>query len=173
IEAELERTEAKASAPGPVRARAGDGALPRYVEDVGRLLPAAALAGWRIVLDTANGATAVTSPTVLRAAGAEVVGLGDAPDGSNINAGVGSEHPEGMAALVRSSGARLGIAHDGDGDRCILCDELGVVLDGDDILPLLALHARGQGRLAQNTLVVPVHSNLGVDAALAAAGGRV
>lgn len=144
-----------------------------YVAAMQTLLPAQALAGWRIVLDTANGATCATSPVVLRAFGAEVVGLGDAPDGYNINAGVGSEHPEQLAARVLATGARLGVAHDGDGDRCVLCDERGEVLDGDEILTLLATHALAQGRLAQRTLVVTVQSNLGVDAAIAAAGGRV
>jgi phosphoglucosamine mutase len=144
-----------------------------YLAATSRLLPAAALRGWRIALDTANGATCVSSPVVLRALGAELVALGDLPDGRNINDGVGSEHPEKLAASVRANGARLGIAHDGDGDRCVLCDERGDVLDGDEILTLLALHALRQGRLAAHTLVVSALSNLGVDAALAAAGGRV
>ena len=86
---------------------------------------------------------------------------------------MGSEHPELLAAKVKSTGARLGIAHDGDGDRCVLCDEQGHVLDGDEILTLLATHALGQGTLANRTLVVTVQSNLGVDAAIQAVGGRV
>ena len=144
-----------------------------YISAAQALLPSNALEGWRIVLDTAHGATAATSPVVLRALGAEVIGLGDAPDGLNINAGVGSEHPERLAAQVLATGARLGVAHDGDGDRCVLCDETGSVLEGDEVLTLLALHALTQGRLAASTLVVTVQSNLGVDAAISAAGGRV
>lgn len=137
------------------------------------LLPPAALRGWRIVLDTAHGAACATSPVVLRALGAEVIGLGDSPNGCNINDGVGSQHPEAMCARVKTTDARLGIAHDGDGDRCVLCDEHGDVLDGDEILTLLATHALRQGKLAANTLVVTVQSNRGVDAAVTALGGRV
>ena len=154
------------------RSRHLDG-LHAYLDNVKQLLPAKALAGWKIVLDTAHGATCMTSPIVLRELGAEVITLGDAPDGHNINAGVGSEHPEKLAAKVLETGARLGIAHDGDGDRCILCDEHGAVLDGDEILTILALHALKRGALPVNTLVVTVQSNLGVDAALREAGGRV
>jgi phosphoglucosamine mutase len=144
-----------------------------YIQAASRLLPAGCLKGWRVVLDTAHGATCGTSPPVLRALGAEVIGIGDAPDGRNINAGVGSEHPAKLCASVRDSGARLGVAHDGDGDRCILCDERGEVLDGDEILTMLAVHALRRGTLVENTLVVTVQSNLGVDAAVRAAGGRV
>lgn len=144
-----------------------------YIAAAARLLPPAALTGWRIVLDTANGASCGTSPVVLRTLGADVIGIGDAPDGQNINAGVGSEHPRLLAARVQATGARLGIAHDGDGDRCVLCDEEGTVLDGDEILTLLAIHALARGTLANRTLVVTAQSNLGVDAAVQAAGGRV
>jgi phosphoglucosamine mutase len=103
------------------------------------------LAGWTVVLDTAHGATVHTSSRVLRDHGAQVVAIGADPDGLNINEGVGSEHPEKMCAAVSQHGARLGIAHDGDGDRCVLCDERGEVLDGDEILTILALHALKQG----------------------------
>ncbi len=144
-----------------------------YIAAAQALLLPGALRGWSIVLDTANGATCATSPAVLRALGAEVIGIGDAPDGKNINASVGSEHPAPLAARVKASGARLGIAHDGDGDRCVLCDELGGVLDGDEIMTILAGHALTRGTLVKKTLVTTVQSNLGVDAAITAAGGRV
>lgn len=145
----------------------------RYVRNLTALLPAGALAGWKIVLDTAHGATCETSRDVLRALGAELDLLGHAPDGANINAGVGSEHPGSLGARVLATGARLGIAHDGDGDRAVFCDETGAALDGDEVLTFLALDALRRGDLANRTLVVTVQSNLGVDAALAAAGGRV
>ncbi len=147
--------------------------LARYLELTTALLPSGSLAGWKIVLDTAHGAACVSSRTVLERLGASLTLLGNAPDGLNINAAVGSEHAEKMCATVKAQGARLGIAHDGDADRCILCDERGVALDGDEILTILARHALQQGTLANRTLVVTVQSNLGVDAAVAAAGGRV
>ncbi|MDO8541160.1 MAG: phosphoglucosamine mutase [Opitutaceae bacterium] len=153
--------------------RLGRPAMDDYVAAARTVLPPAALAGWRVVVDTANGAACTTTPPVLRALGATVIGIGDAPDGRNINAGVGTEHPEQLAARVRAENARLGIAHDGDGDRCLLCDERGEVLDGDELLTILGTHALEQGRLVKKTLVVTVQSNLGVDAAIAAAGGRV
>ncbi|HVS53649.1 MAG TPA: phosphoglucosamine mutase [Opitutaceae bacterium] len=148
-------------------------AIADYTAATQALLPAGSLRGWKIVVDTANGATCETTPRVLRALGAEVPGIGDVPDGRNINAGVGSEHPEQLVARVRKENARLGLAHDGDGDRCVLCDERGDVLDGDELLTILATHALQHRSLAKNTLVVTVQSNLGVDAAIAAAGGRV
>ncbi|HVU23287.1 MAG TPA: phosphoglucosamine mutase [Opitutus sp.] len=160
---------AEGGAAGP----ALDGAASEYVKACTALLPANALSGWSIVLDTAHGATCATTPAVLRACGADVAGIGDAPDGTNINAGVGSEHPERLVERVRATGARLGIAHDGDGDRCVLCDERGELLDGDEILAVLATHALARGALPGRTLVVTVQSNLGLDAAVKDAGGAV
>jgi len=148
-------------------------ALSDYVATHAQLLPRQSLGGWRVAVDTANGATVGATPPALRALGAEVVGLGDAPDGHNINAGLGSEYPEQLAAMVCKSGAQLGVVHDGDGDRCILVDELGTVLDGDEILTLLAIDALRRDALAQRTLIITVQSNLGVDVAIGAAGGRV
>lgn len=171
--------EARIEALLPATAGAGGAALGSYdarslyVATAARLLPAHCLRGWKIVLDGANGAGCQTSHAVLTQLGAEVVAIGCTPDGRNINEGVGSQHPEPMAAAVKAHGARLGIAHDGDADRCILCDEKGDVLDGDEILTVLALHALKGGRLARGRLVITVQSNLGVDAAVAAAGGTV
>ena len=147
-------------------------AVAGYLESVKKILPAP-LTNWKIVLDTANGATVYTSSVALRDLKADVIAIGSEIDGVNINRGVGSEHPEKMCEVVKEHGARLGIAHDGDGDRCVLCDEQARVLDGDEILTILALHALKQGKLAHKTLVVTVQSNLGVEAAVNAAGGRV
>lgn len=144
-----------------------------YVDAMAAYLEPGALAGMGVVVDTANGATCATTPAVLKRLGARVIGLGNTPDGSNINAGFGSEHPEALAAAVLAARAHIGIAHDGDGDRCVLCDETGAVLDGDEILVLLALDALRREQLAERTLVVTVQSNLGVDAAVRAAGGQV
>ncbi|HEY1791892.1 MAG TPA: phosphoglucosamine mutase [Opitutaceae bacterium] len=152
---------------------AAESVLESYVEAATRILSPGALRGWRVALDTANGATCATSPAVFAALGAQVLGLGDKPDGLNINRAVGSEHPEGLARLVMEGGASFGVAHDGDGDRCILCDEKGGVLDGDEVLAILATHALRKGTLASRTLVVTVQSNLGLDRAVRQAGGKV
>ena len=147
--------------------------LARYIDTAATVLPVGSLRGWKIVVDAANGAAFRSTPGVLQRLGADLTLFGITPDGANINAGVGSQHPEALSAAVVAQGARLGIAHDGDADRCVLCDETGSVLDGDELLTILALHALARGRLANHTLVITVQSNLGVDAAVQAAGGRV
>ena len=145
----------------------------RYNNFISSLFPRGCLKGWTIVADTANGVTVYTTPIVLRTLGANVITLGDTPDGANINADVGSEHPQLLAKRVVAEGASLGIAHDGDGDRVVFCDEKGNIASGEEILALLGLHALKAGRLANKTLVTTVISNLGLDQALEAAGGRV
>ncbi len=150
-----------------------DTALSDYVAAMVELLPAGSLQHWKIVTDTANGATVHTTPAVLEQLGAKVFRLGAEPNGSNINAGVGSEHPQPLADHVGEVGAHLGIAHDGDGDRVVVCDELGHVLDGDEIVTILATDALARAELPAGLLVVTQQSNLGVDAAVTAAGGRV
>lgn len=144
-----------------------------YIARMAKILPPSSLRGWRIVVDAAHGATAETTPAVLALLGAELEVIGDLPDGSNINDGVGTQHPEAMKEAVTRTGAALGIAHDGDGDRVLLCDEAGVLLDGDDLLAILGLHALQNGTLEKKTVVATVQSNLGLDRALEKAGGKV
>ncbi len=112
-------------------------------------------------------------PCVLRELGAELIVYGDEPNGTNINKDCGSMHPEAMCAKVREHQADLGIAHDGDADRVLLCDETGALIDGDDIMAIAALDMLTKRTLSKNTLVATVMSNAGVDAAITKAGGRV
>lgn len=131
------------------------------------------LSGWRIVGDTAHGATVKTTPALLGACGAEWIARGDAPDGLNINRNCGSEHPEALAGEVRRHGAHLGIAHDGDGDRVVFVDEQGETVAGEQVLGLLALERLRPGQVPEPTLVTTVQSNRGLDRALAGVGGTV
>ena len=117
----------------------------------------------RLVVDCANGAGYSVAPTVFAELGAEVIELGTTPDGININAGCGSLHPERMCALVRRMKANAGIALDGDADRVIMCDENGCVVDGDVIMALAACDRKRRGKLAKDTLVATVMSNLALD----------
>jgi phosphoglucosamine mutase len=131
------------------------------------------LRDWRIVLDLANGATVETTPSVFRRWGAELYLIGDAPDGANINDGVGSECSDQLAQTVLEQSANIGIAHDGDGDRLVVCDETGVIVDGDILLALFGRYAMQAGVLTSDTLVATVHSNLGLDYALRDVGAHV
>ena len=124
------------------------------------------LEGMRIVLDTANGAGYRVAPNVFGELGAEIIQIGNTPDGKNINLDCGSLHPEKMAKLVQESGAHIGIALDGDADRLILCDETGSVFDGDQVLALLALDFQRRGVLRGDGLVATVMSNFGLELAL-------
>ncbi len=131
------------------------------------------LSGLKIVLDCANGAASVAGPKALTDAGAEVVAICAEPDGLNINAGCGSTHLDVLQAAVLEHGADAGFALDGDADRCLAVDASGAVVDGDQILAILALAMREQGRLADDTVVATVMSNLGFVQALTAAGVTV
>jgi phosphoglucosamine mutase len=128
------------------------------------------LTGLRIAVDCANGAASEVGPAALRAAGAEVVVINAAPDGLNINDRCGSTHPEQLQAFVVASGADLGVAFDGDADRCLAVDANGTLVDGDQIMAVIALALRDQGRLAHDTLVITVMSNLGLRLAMTEAG---
>ena len=144
-----------------------------YEEAFSGLLKESALSGLKIVLDCANGATFKTSPAILKALGADLVLLGVDPNGFNINEGVGSECPNSLSEAVLQAGADIGLAHDGDGDRLVVCDEKGAIIPGDVLLGMYALDALKYGALGRDTLVVTVQSNLGLDFAVKEAGGRV
>jgi phosphoglucosamine mutase len=131
------------------------------------------LHGVKVVVDAGNGAAFETTPLVLRALGAEVLALNVTPNGTNINAGCGSTYPESIQQATRDFGAAIGLAHDGDADRLICCDETGSLLDGDEILAVIGLDLLRRGKLAKKTLVATVMSNLGLDECLAVAGGKI
>ncbi len=151
-----------------------DDALGRYIEFAKSGLPRGmTLEGLRIVVDCGNGAAYKATPCVLRELGAEVIVFGNQPNGRNINLECGSMHPELMCQKVTEHKAHIGLAHDGDADRLLLCDEQGVLIDGDDIMAIAALDLLSRGRLAEKTLVATVMSNAGLDVAINAAGGRV
>jgi phosphoglucosamine mutase len=151
-----------------------DDALGRYIEYAKASFPKGlTLEGLRIVVDCANGAAYKSTPCVLRELGAEVFVFGNQPDGKNINLECGSMHPENLCAKVRELRADVGIAHDGDADRVILCDENGNLIDGDDIMAISSLEMLREGTLAGKTLVSTVMSNAGLDVAINEAGGKV
>ncbi len=131
------------------------------------------LAGLKVAVDCANGAAYQVAPQVLGRLGASVVPLFATPDGTNINAGCGSTHPHALQEAVVAEGADLGLAFDGDADRLIAVDERGHLVDGDHLLVICGRHMRRHGRLAGNTMVVTVMSNLGLHLALREAGIRV
>jgi len=149
-------------------------AIGRYVEQAKSSFPKTlTLEGMRIVVDCGHGASYKTTPMVLQELGAEVIAFGTQPNGTNINRECGSMYPQTLCAKVREYRADLGIAHDGDADRVILCDEAGNLVDGDDIMAISALQMLAEGRLANKTLVATVMSNAGLDVAIRAAGGEV
>jgi phosphoglucosamine mutase len=159
----------------PVGAQVGrihadpDRAARHYVEHLAGTIDQD-LAGLRVAVDCANGAASEVGPAALRAAGAEVLVINAAPDGRNINDRAGSTHPEQLQAFVAAAGADLGVAFDGDADRCLAVDATGTLVDGDQIMGILALALHERGALAGDTLVITVMSNLGLRLAMRAAG---
>jgi len=128
------------------------------------------LDGIHVVLDCAHGAASAVSPEVFTDAGAKVTLIGADPDGLNINDGVGSTHLDNLARAVLEHGADVGIAHDGDADRCLAVDATGAVVDGDQIMAIIAVAQKERGALASDTLVATVMSNLGLTRAMAEHG---
>jgi phosphoglucosamine mutase len=140
-----------------------------YADYLARCFPLE-LAGLTIALDCAHGATYRVAPAVFRRLGARVVTTCVRPDGTNINAGCGALHPEGLRRRLGAARADVGFAFDGDGDRLISLDHLGAVRDGDYALAIAGRHMAGRGRLKGNTVVTTVMANLGLDESLTAAG---
>jgi phosphoglucosamine mutase len=174
--------EARLAASGPAPGRptgAGVGrisdepaAVDRYVGHLMDTLPCR-LDGLTVVVDCANGAASLVAPAALRAAGATVHAIAAEPDGYNINEGCGSTHPEPLADAVRGIGADVGIAHDGDADRCIAVDAEGREVDGDAILAICAVDRHQRGVLAGNAVATTVMTNLGFHRAMRDAGIEV
>src|SRR5216110_829259 len=156
------------------RAARIDDALGRYVEFAKTSFPRRmSLEELRIAVDVANGAAYKSTPCILVELGAEVTAAHNEPNGTNINAQCGSTFPQEIQRLVKESGANVGITHDGDADRVLLCDENGEIVDGDEILAVASIDLLRTGRLEQNTVAATVMSNFGLDETLAAQGGKV
>lgn len=151
-----------------------DDALGRYVEFAKKAFPAGAeLEGLTIAVDAANGAAYKSTPCVLRELGAKIHVFNNTPNGLNINLGCGSTHPAEICKYVKETGADVGISHDGDADRVILCDETGDIVDGDEVLAIAGTDCLARGQLRQNTLVATIMSNMGLDECITQWGGRV
>ncbi|MCV7257792.1 phosphoglucosamine mutase [Mycobacterium shimoidei] len=168
--------ELVAAGPGlrPVGADIGrvvdaEDALDRYLLQLSKAATAR-LDGLTVVVDCAHGAASLVAPRAYRAAGARVIAINAEPDGLNINDGCGSTHLDAVRSAVLAHGADLGLAHDGDADRCLAVDAAGQVVDGDHIMVVLALAMREAGELAGDTLVATVMSNLGLHLAMRSAG---
>jgi phosphoglucosamine mutase len=172
IEARLREDWQRPTGAAVGRVRQDSTAGDRYVEHLLSTMPHR-LDGLTVVVDAAHGAAHRVAPEVLRRAGAEVVAIGDRPDGLNINDGFGSTHLDRLREAVVEHGAHAGVALDGDADRCLAVDAGGQVVDGDQILAVLALSLREAGRLPQDTAVVTVMSNLGFRLAMAREGLNV
>ncbi len=147
---------------GHISSDAGDALLHRYIDSLVASLGDVRLDGLKIVIDAANGAASSTAVPAFEASGATVIAMNNTPDGLNINDNAGSTHIGGLQAAVVEHGADLGIALDGDADRCLAVDADGNLVDGDKIMAILALHLKSQHKLHNNTLVATIMSNLGL-----------
>jgi phosphoglucosamine mutase len=167
-------TEALAEPTRIGRAKRIDDSQARYIEFVKRTFPRnLRLDGMRIVVDCANGAAYKVAPTVFWELGAEVIAIGDQPNGFNINDEVGSTAPAALQAKVRESRADLGVALDGDADRVVIVDEKGRIVDGDQILGLIGKRWLADGKLKGNGVVATIMSNLGLERMLAGHGAEL
>jgi phosphoglucosamine mutase len=156
------------------RAHRVDDAAGRYIEYVKSTFPKGrTLEGMKIVIDCSNGSAYKITPFILDELGAEVISINDKPDGLNINENCGTTHPEAMQRAVLEHGADIGIAHDGDADRTILCDEKGELVDGDKIMAVCALDMKKRGALRNDTVVSTVMSNIGFELFLKKNGIKV
>ena len=156
------------------RATRIDDALGRYVEFAKQSFPRGlTLENMRIAVDVGNGAAYKSTPCILRELGADAIVAHNTPNGRNINRDCGSTHPEEIQRIVKETKAQVGISHDGDADRVLLCDENGEVVDGDEIMAIAALDFLRHDRLSGNTLVATVMSNFGLDETLKNAKGQV
>jgi phosphoglucosamine mutase len=187
IEARMAARAAGAGGPGiPAagfgRVRDAAGEAERYLAHLlstvgvgssGPSAPARPLRGWRVVVDCAHGAAYALAPRLLTQAGADVIAIGVQPDGININAGCGSTSLGALQAAVAEHGADAGIAYDGDADRCLAVDATGAIIDGDQILAILALALNETGRLSGGTVVATVMANFGFRVAMTEAGIEV
>ena len=163
-----------AAAPDLGRAQRVDDAQSRYVEIVKSTFPRKLrLSGLRIVIDCANGAAYKVAPKALYELGAEIFPIGDEPNGFNINREIGSTDTRAMVEAVHRYRADIGIALDGDADRVVMCDEHGKIIDGDQLLGMIATSWKSQGRLAKNTVVATVMSNLGFENHLKSIGVKM
>lgn len=169
IEAEMDAPSLRPTGAGVGRIKRFADAEDRYVVHLLQTLPNR-LDGLKVVLDCAHGAASGCSPQVFADAGAEVVVIGAEPDGININDGYGSTHLAPLQAAVLEHGADLGIAHDGDADRCLAVDAEGGIVDGDQIMAIMAVAMKASGELKDDALVATVMSNLGLKLALREAG---
>jgi phosphoglucosamine mutase len=181
VEAEIEElmgsdslTDLRAASEDVGRTRRIEDAQGRYVVFCKHIFPAElTLDGLKIVVDPGHGAGYRVGPAVFEELGAKIVTIHDEPNGTNINDGAGALHPEAMCKKVAEVGADLGIALDGDADRVVMCDEKGEIVDGDAVMALCATRMLTAGTLSKGTVVATVMSNLGLEQAIKAVGGRV